>query len=216
MQKKTVENLTRHRTEDTASPIDQGHWDTLSKMTPSDVTSRSLCIWDERKGYRVPFLNDIYWVEPRRHSIHPDREGTSIEAQLPLVLIVYLTNAKDLSLSGRTVTEKELAGGIFFFRHLHRLPTDTIEKAFGEKPEEFLRAGLALGGIPTEISKASFELRALPRVPVGFHLWPKDDEFPARCVVTFDATIDKHLPLDVIWALVNILTERLIAMAPGA
>ena len=66
-----------------------------------------------------------------------------------------------------------------------------------------------MGGRITDIAPSSFELQPLPRIPVGFNLWPEDEEFPARCTVTFDRSIHRHLPPDVIWALVQVLIRRI-------
>jgi hypothetical protein len=38
-------------------------------------------------------------------------------------------------------------------------------------------------------------------------LWEKDDEFPAEIKVNFDRTVSGHLPLDIIWATVNVVSK---------
>ena len=66
-----------------------------------------------------------------------------------------------------------------------------------------MNAGRLLGGKETDFGDASFRLWPLPRIPMGYILWRADDEFPAHLVITFDAHIEKHFPLDVVWAMVN-------------
>jgi len=46
------------------------------------------------------------------------------------------------------------------------------------------------------MGRCSFELRVLPEFP-GVYFLREDDEFPAQLIITFDRTIDRHLPLDV-------------------
>ena len=55
-----------------------------------------------------------------------------------------------------------------------------------------------------------------PEFPLEYILYAEDDEFPAQLIITFDRTIDRHLPLDVIWALVNVTTQRILKAGDGA
>jgi hypothetical protein len=47
---------------------------------------------------------------------------------------------------------------------------------------------------------------------VEYILYAEDDEFPAQLIITFDRTVDRHLPLDAIWALINLTTHRLLSI----
>jgi hypothetical protein len=114
------------------------------------------------------------------------------------------------------VNEKELNGGALFFRGPHALSKEPLEEKFARDPQGFLRAGLALGGTATQGGDAAFELRALPRIPLEYIFYAEDDEFPAQLIITFDRTIDRHLPLDVIWALVNLATRSILKAGDGA
>ncbi|MEA3358683.1 MAG: DUF3786 domain-containing protein [Thermodesulfobacteriota bacterium] len=58
-----------------------------------------------------------------------------------------------------------------------------------------------------KLGDAAICLPVFPRVPVILILWEKDDEFPAEVNVNFDATISKHLPLDCIWAMINVVSK---------
>lgn len=194
-------------------PVDPVHWEGLQALEPREVTERATCLWDPEMGFGVPFLGDLYWVNPHQREVRPERPETPMPPQLPLVLVHFLLNAKDRPLTGRMITEREIPGGAFFFRHLHKLPLQPLEEAFGHRPHSFVKAGLSLGGKQKDISHFSFELLPLPRIPVGFHLWPADDEFQARCVITFDSSIGGQLPLDIIWALTQVLVQRLLEEA---
>ena len=55
----------------------------------------------------------------------------------------------------------------------------------------------------------SFQLMALPRVPLQVLLWLADEDFPAKITFLFDATVEDQLPLDVIFGLVSELCYRL-------
>jgi hypothetical protein len=38
-------------------------------------------------------------------------------------------------------------------------------------------------------------------------LWVKDDEFPAEIKVGFDNIISSDLPLDIIWTMINVMSQ---------
>jgi len=192
--------------------VDDMHWEDLASMEPSEVVSRSQAQWDPKRGFGIPFLGHVYWVNPSVRAVRPLLQDRPLEPHLPLVLVIYLLRVQDLPLKGSMVTQRELPGGAFFFRHLHKLPTQELEEAFGNRPQAFLQAGEALGGRIVGSSPHLFELRPLPRILVAFRIWPEDEEFPAQCVITFDESIHLHLPLDAIWALTQVLAQRLIAI----
>ena len=41
-------------------------------------------------------------------------------------------------------------------------------------------------------------------------LYAEDEEFPAQITINFDRTIHRHLPLDVIWAMINLTGRSLL------
>jgi hypothetical protein len=196
--------------------IDPRLWEDLSCREVNKVCVRASVQFDRKRDcYRVPFLNRMYAVLPRERRIDPwyHRGEERLSFQFYLVLITYLLRAQSLGLSGRMVTGAELRGGAFFFRGNHALFTGPLEQRFGSDPKAFLEAGLRLGGGKTNFGDASFRLWPLPRVPLGYMLWSTDEEFPARVVVVFDASIVGHLPLDVIWAMVNEVGGNLLEEA---
>jgi hypothetical protein len=198
--------------------IDKAHWEELRGLSPQEVCQRAAVTYDEReKAYRVPFLSQIYSVFPLLGSISIEglEEDKSfryeeISFAEALVLVLYLLKAKELPLTGRQQTERELPGGGTFFQGPHELPRKPILKHFGRDPRRFLEAGQSLGGQALSFGDAAFRLQALPRVPVDYILWAEDDEFPSRLTLTFDSSAAEHLPLDVLWALVNVVTFRLV------
>jgi len=175
-------------------------------MDPKEVCRRALVIHDPKEGYTVDFLNKKVLCLPQTRKIYwkgdKDIEG-EVDPFLKLLIVHYLLNAKEIPMSKKMVTEKELAGGSFFFQGPHSLPTRLIEEKFSGKKEELINAGDALGARALEFGDCSFELQVLPRVLMGLIFWDHDEEFPPRCVFTFDATVEHHLPLDVLYTLKN-------------
>jgi Domain of unknown function (DUF3786) len=190
--------------------IPDHYWQDLEAIDPTEVGQRTLASFQPEKGYLVPFLNQVYVCQPWSKRIRrmdlPEKE---LNFQTYLVLLMYLIKAQDIPLDGKKVSEKILPGGYLFFRGPHALLKEPLEKKFGKDPEGFLRAGLELGGRETELGDASFELLVLPRIPVEYIIYEEDEEFPPQLVIHFDSSISRHLPLDVIWAMINLTSHRL-------
>jgi hypothetical protein len=200
-----------------AENIPPEYWEELNRQSPEEVCRRSLATHAPETGYALPFLNDRLHCRPATRQFHWERDpARSPSFQEALVLLIYLLRTREIPLSRIKVNEKELNGGALFFRGPHALSKEPLEKKFARDPQGFLQAGLALGGIATPGGDAAFELRALPRIPLEYIFYAEDDEFPAQLTITFDRTIDRHLPLDVIWALVNITTRSILKAGDGA
>ena len=199
-----------------AERIPLEYWEELSRQSPEEVCLRSLATHDPATGYALPFLSDRLHCRPDTRQIYWERDRERPSFQDALVSLMYLLRAREIPLSGVKVNEKELNGGALFFCGPHALSKEPLETRFARDPQGFLQAGLALGGIATPGGDGAFELRALPRIPLEYILYAQDDEFPAQLIITFDRTIDRHLPLDVIWALVNITTRSILNAGEGA
>ncbi len=199
--------------------IDPSLWSELSSKDVNEVCARASVRYDEGRGcFQIPFLHQTYGCYPERRLIEclDHHEPKQLSFQFYLVLLTYLLRSQPIGLSGRMVAGSEIKGGDFFFRGPHALFIRPLEKRFGHDAQSFLEAGLRLGGGETDFGDASFRLWPLPKIPLGYILWLADEEFPARVVVTFDASVEEHLPLDVIWALVNQVGGALLREAPGA
>ena len=196
--------------------LDAKLWKTLGGLPADGVCRRSLASYDSHLHcYQVQVLNEVYRVFPREMVIHrPEDRTESLSIELRLSILQYLVQAKELSLTGKWVTEKELKNGEMFYRGVHSLEmfTNPIEERFGTRPDDFLEAGLSIGGIKVDYGDIGLKFQALPRIPVLFLLWAADDEFTAKVNTLFDPTIEHHLALDTIWGLVRVITFKLLEL----
>ena len=194
---------------------DQLLWDELEREDPDAIRHRALVGYDREKGFLIPFLGKTFGILPgERDIVGLERCAPQlISFELELIILTYLLRAKPISLTGKTVNEKQIPGGEAFFRGPHRLQTGPMEELFGHDSEAFMRAGKRLKGEVIRSGDAGICLPVFPRVPMMLILWEADDEFPARITVTFDSTISMHLPLDIIWATVRVVSECMIRSA---
>ena len=184
-------------------------WVHLERETPEEICRRALVSYSPEQGFLLPFLNQTFQIEPETRSIVPlCNHAPNIKSfELDLIILTYLLRAQAIELSERVVNEKQIPGGEAFFRGPHALNTRPMEEVFGEDREVFLSAGRSLNGEVRDFGDAAVCLPVLPRVPVTLILWEKDDEFPAQITVNFDSTISSHLSLDIIWAVVDVVSK---------
>ena len=196
-------------------PADSFHWEKLSKLHPTDVCNRTDAVYNPSKeGFALPVYNLRYLILPKaRKILRLERNDRTVEEDLHplfhLMVLVYLTDAKDVRPTHTWVSEKDLKGGSTFFRGPHRLDIEAMENTYGRDPDAFLKAGKSLGGSEILLGDKGFALEVLPKVPLAYVLWKGDEEFPPRVGVLFDSTVESHLPLDIIWCMVSETTRRL-------
>ncbi len=182
-------------------------WERLAAARPEEVVGRAGVAFDPaRSTYLVPVCGSEVRVTPAERRA----EGAG-GYDATLVALQYLLVARDEPPAGEWVDPKSLPYGDFFFRGPHPMPTEGLEKAFGEALDAFRAAAEALGGRPVEMGDAAYQLPVLPRVPAIVILWGADDEFPARAKFLLDRRADRQLPLDALWMLCRVLAKRLVA-----
>jgi len=200
-----------------ADELDPDYWDRLIRNDPGDVCRRALVSFDRNgENYRVDFLGCTYRVHPYSRflegpAIHSGLSTGKSEVSMAegLILLNYLLGAKDVPAHDQWITEKEIPGGEPYFQGPHSLSRQPVLNRYGRNPAGFLEAGRSLGGRSLAVGDAAVELRVLPRIPLRYILWLEAEGFSAHLTIAFDSTVKQHLPLDVIWVLINHVSERL-------
>ncbi|MHC4560227.1 MAG: DUF3786 domain-containing protein [Planctomycetota bacterium] len=195
----------------------EGLWEQLEKLDGSKTAKRASCQYLKNpECYIVTLLNTEYVVNISDRNIFttetdsPQKPAKFLEQ---LCLLAYLINAQDLPLTNKFVRAQTLPGGQFFFRGLHSLPTEKLEKAFGDHPEVLHQISARFGVERCEFGDASIQLYVLPRVPLTIVVWRRCEEFNARASILFDKSAANQLPLDALLAAVNLTVEALIKAA---
>jgi len=194
------------------SPGEDAAWQALTRANPSDVYRMTLARYDESaERYVLRILGEDYGIFPRHKVIErlADRSA-SLNLDFRLMVLTYLTNARDIELSRKLVQCRQLRGGDNFFRGVHNLPVVELETRFGSSLQLFRQVCLSLDGKEVSYGDVAIEIKVLPKLPLTFILWVADDEFPARVSILFDSTADEHLPLDALLAAVRTAVKRII------
>jgi hypothetical protein len=192
----------------------EGLWEQLEKLDCVETAQRADCEYlGYRESYSINFLNTDYIVDLIEKQIYFN-DGDSLPKPAAfleeLCILAYLINAKDIQLANKLVRPESLPGGQFFFRGIHKLPTEKLEKAFGAQPQVLLEASKKFNAQKCEYGDESISLYMLPRLPLTIVIWGGDDEFDARASILFDQTAAYQIPLDALLVSVNLVVDGLI------
>ena len=189
-------------------------WLQLDKLDRQETAQKAKCQYlTNPSRYVITLLNTGYTVNLSERQIFATQtspEPTQAEFLEQLCILAYLINSQDLPLANKFVGPENLPTGQFFFRGLHSLPTNKLEDAFGESPEQLYEVSKKLDAKRNEFGDASIVLYALPRIPITIIIWRGDDEFEARASILFDQTAGSQLPLDALGALANLTVKALV------
>jgi len=173
------------------------HWKDLLSVCPAAV--------------EVDFLNARYRVDPLAESItelNPDPQRV-LSRSFQILLIRYLTSTGG-ELTGEEITEKDLPGGVTFFRGPHELPVAPVAERFGSDPEAFRARGRQLGAEPVSHGDAAVRFWPFKGIPVIYVLWKADEEFPASVSVLFDRSVASWFEPDMIFLLISEISARIV------
>ena len=190
----------------------EGLWQQVLALDGQGTAQRAGCRYiAEPAGYVITLLNNEYEVRLSDKQVLSTPQGSKpVEFLEELCILAYLINARDLPLAGKLVKAQDLPSGQFFFRGLHSLPTDKLEKAFGRRPEALLEIAEQFDAEKCEFGDASIRLDVLPRVPITIIIWRQCEQFGARVSILFDRTAAVHMPLDALWAAANLAIKAVI------
>ena len=197
----------------------EGLWQQVLALDGQGTAQRAGCRYiAEPARYVITLLNNDYEVSLSDKQVLSTPQGLKPRPAKfleELCILAYLINARDLPLAGKLVKAQDLQSGQFFFRGLHSLPTEKIEKALGHRPEALLGIAEQFDAEKCEFGDASIRLNVLPRVPITIIIWRQCEQFGARASILFDQTAAVHMPLDALGAAVNLAVEKMSKAAGG-
>ena len=190
--------------------VDPLFWETLRQRDPAQAAFRTGTFWDGRT-FRVELLDRTYLVDPEKKTVVSPKKDR-ISFQEGLVLLAYLGGEGPGGVAGARIPLRNLPGGELFFAKTHTPATDDLAQELELDAEGFLAAGERLGARPTGQGEASWLLMALPQIPLEAVFFSGDEEFPPKITVIIDRAASNYLHLDGVWAMVNLLRNRIKAV----
>jgi hypothetical protein len=168
-------------------------WQQLDGLDRQRTSQRAKCQYlSDCDCYVITLLNSEYRVDLIKKQVFLVQPGSVLVPAgflEQLCILVYLINSRQSALSNKLVKAESLAGGAFFFRGPHALPTSKLAEVFGAKPELLYEAG------------KRFEAKKCDFGDAG------DEEFAARGSILFDQTASEQMPLDGLLSAVNLAVD---------
>lgn len=164
----------------------------------------------EKDYYELDFMGFSCKVFVREKKIEIKNFPIKPNFQTYLVILTYL-KAKKINLSQEWVLARELKGGMHFFYRSHPLTVTrilekikdvkTLKKIFTKLKGQFLSFG-----------DLSYQIELFPDVFLRYIFYEGDDEFSPMVTVNFQKGIENIFPLDVIWAMVNVVNDVILSI----
>ena len=161
----------------------------------------------------IKFLNENIYISLEQQMIYKkygERIVEETNSLLEFCSVLYLAGIKkDFYMSGNLINYHGLSNA-HFFRGPHEIRFDKLIMKYGKSPEKFINSAQKLEGQKlTAAMGMTVRLISFPNVPLYYTLWEEDDEFQASMNVMFDSSIEKIFAADGIWALINLVTDKL-------
>jgi len=183
--------------------VDEILFKRLSDCSPIDVCSRTGCRYDQHQNsYYLSYWGDEYLVDLQDRKIIRLSSGFfEPHDYLPIFIVNYLMQMKKVPVTGEWISEKDLPGGVGFFRGPHEIPTHLVVSRFNDDLDQLARRCKRLGGKPLDMADAAHAFKPLPHVPIALLYWLGDEDFPSEAKLLFDKSLMGNLALDTVYAL---------------
>jgi len=189
-------------------------WKSLPDSLWSEVEQTDKKLWREELGitdqreYSLSFLGGTLTINLSTRHLSWADSPRSPSFQEGLVALTYLVNLKPIDLSRKWISPVELPGGrTFFVPGSHPPKTGGILSAWVEHPSYFKDVVRTLNGTPIPQGDEGIQIPCLPMVPLRYIFWKGETALPSTVTLLVNATAHLFLPLDVLWALIN-LTDQ--------
>ena len=195
--------------------VDEFLFSALAALDPREVCAKMNCRFDEALGrYYLNCWGDDYSIDcDRKQLSRVGGTGVDPHEYLPVFLINYLIQGKGVPLSDELISEKDMAGGVGFFRGPHEIPTTMISTRFKNDLDLLSNCCERLGGQLLNMADRSYLFQPLAHVSIALLYWVGDEDFPPEAKLLFDKSIAQNLALDSIYALAVDFCSRISQIA---
>ncbi|MCX7990650.1 MAG: DUF3786 domain-containing protein [Proteobacteria bacterium] len=131
--------------------------------------------------------------------------------QIYLIILKYLSviDEREIYLTNNWVLAKDLEGGLHFFDKSHPLNVREIFERYGNI-DDIKKACQIFSGVPIFLGDFAYDFFVFPEVKIRYIFYEGDEDFSPQITVNFQKGLDGYFNLDVIWAMVNVITKGLI------
>jgi len=182
--------------------------ESLRKLMPQAIMDRSLCNYSNGCFTIVSFGQLVEISYPEGQII----SETSHSLDKRLLLLNYLSYAKNIPLSGQWVSYRDLPSGNVFYPHIKKHTIEILGDFFSGCNKDILRISLVEAKFELIQSKADLTAKGFfaPRIPILLHFWEGEEDIPSACQILFDSTISEQMHIEDSAALCNIIKNQVV------
>lgn len=166
---------------------------------------------DSKKVVIIQYLNRSYFITVPEIEISLTDSGDEVPIRDKVLILHYLTTAKDTLATNKLITFKELPGGANYFPTFYKRTIKPLLDYFGKEPRLLVAAAEKLGGHTADYGDVAVTINAFSRVPITIVLWQGDDELAPQGSIMFDIAISDYLSTEDINVLCEIIAWRLVS-----
>jgi len=168
----------------------------LAELDPSKIAQK-LGLERSGNGLLVSLFNSEYHVSPKAVLLD-NKKKAGFEKSI--ILFKYLLMCPAILPEGSDwVVYHSFKNAQPLLHYFAREVTRAIEKTFSGDLSSLEKAGNKLGGNIVKDNAAydiSMQFEALPKIPIFMRFNDKDEDFPAKCTILFQSTVDKYLDME--------------------
>ena len=165
---------------------------------------------DSRKVITIKYLDQSYQITLPNIEISLTDSEEKVPIRDKVLILHYLTSAKDNIAANKLITYRELPEGSNYSPTFSKRTIKPLVHHFGQEPQRLIDAAEKLGGHKADYGDVAVTINAFSQVPITLVLWQGDTEFAPEGNIIFDATISDYLSTEDITVLCETITWRLI------
>lgn len=169
----------------------------FSSKLPEEMAGNSLANYDQvQQKFSIEYLQKEYYITYPTGEVEMAGYEQEVSKSLQILLLHYLTQATPVQVKNKSISFKEMPGGMMYIQPFTNRAIRPLVGIFGSNPQNLIKAGKSLGGIAGSIGDAAVTLTVLPKIPVTFVIWEGDDEFPPSGNIVYDSSAVHLLPTE--------------------
>ncbi|MCR4434392.1 MAG: DUF3786 domain-containing protein [Clostridiales bacterium] len=182
------------------SPAFTASRERLRQLDPLEISQNTLCRYDSiKKSFSVESFGQLFDIfYPHGDVQFSGHEGLRPPIGWRLLLLNYLSAAKNIPLAGQWISYKDQPNGSVFYPSIKKNQIDPMGNFYNTCNKEALLTALAQVGFSVVPGKADITAQAwhAPRIPVRVQFWDGDEEVPGAFQILFDSSIAGQMHIE--------------------
>lgn len=184
----------------------------IASIDPTLLVAERAVAFDAEAGvFTIPFLGTNVSVS-YPGGVVTGEDNRRLSGAVAVLSLHYLVYQGEPLLKQGWLAYRDMPGARHFMSAFEDMAEKRISDCFGEDPELLARAATSLGGRRSDTGDASFEIPALPRVPLLVVVWGGCEGVEGSARILFKPSAPFYFHSEDLAALGAVTAERLVAV----